>query len=73
MRAYAAIDANGTVLVDTVSSSERAAKVNWLVTQRGLSVLASWTDETIDVHFQNLAVQFELARVAEVVVQERGH
>lgn len=73
MTAYAAIDGDGTVLIDTVSSTERAAKVNWLITQRGLSVLASWDDKTIDRHFQNLASQFELARIAEVVVQERGH
>ncbi len=43
-----AVVSKGKILVRTVSDTRRAAIVNWLVTERQILVMASWTDEDIE-------------------------
>jgi hypothetical protein len=39
------------ILVSTISETERAAKVNWLVVAAGILVLADWSDRKISAAF----------------------
>lgn len=38
---------SGEILVNTISSTERGAMVNWLVTEASTMVYHNWTDELI--------------------------
>ncbi len=53
-KAWAAVE--GTeILVDTVSSTDRAAMVNWLVTKAGFMVPQGMGDFAIREHFARLS------------------
>jgi hypothetical protein len=49
MTAAFAVVCNDQIRPNTVSSTRRAAIVNWLVTDRRITVLADWTDDQIEV------------------------
>lgn len=65
-----AVNSKGKILVHTVSSTERSAKVNWLGTNGGCRVLDSWTEEMIDSMFERLRGERELV---EVEIRVVGH
>lgn len=54
-RGFAAVDHRGVILVDTVSWTERAAKVNWLVVYGRSFVSAAWDDDRINNEFRRQA------------------
>lgn len=55
MKAYAAVENGTDIMLDTVSSHERAAMVNWLVTRAGFMVPQGMGDFAIREHFARLA------------------
>jgi hypothetical protein len=69
-RGYAVLDANGNILVRTVSDTARGAKVNWLGTIGGLNVMNSWPDEMIAKMFEHMRGE---ADVVEVTIKVRKH
>ena len=54
--AFAAIE-GGFVVIETVSPTERAAMVNWLVVRAGLMVTADWSDDRIRAAFAGASQQ----------------
>jgi hypothetical protein len=46
-----AVEQGGELLVETISSSERGAKVNWLWTHRQVPLTNDWTDYMIGEAF----------------------
>jgi len=50
-----AIEQRGEILTNTISSTERAAKVNWLVTECGIPIFGATTDETIEYWWKDLS------------------
>lgn len=66
-RGYAAVFDGESILVDTVSSTERAAMVNWLVVHAGFAVPAGMGDfairERFDLCASELRVKIEPVEV----------
>ena len=54
-RGYAAVSFKRSIIVDTVSSTKRAAMVNWLVTEDNAIVYPWETDEDIECRFNERA------------------
>ena len=63
-----AIVHNGEVIVKTISPTERAAKVNWLVVEFGLAVTRWATDRSIENAWLNHKGSAECRRVQIEVV-----
>jgi hypothetical protein len=67
--AWAAFDARGRILRETLSESRRAAIVNWLYVYGGVQVLATYSDDYIESLWRKFATgPAPDASVAEVVV-----
>ena len=62
-KGYAVLDGNGHILVNTVSPTARAAKVNWLGTAGGVSVANDWPDEMIAEIFASMRGKAEVVEV----------
>jgi len=69
-KGYAVLDADGHILINTVSETARGAKVNWLYTVGGLRVLDDWPDAKIIELFERLRDKSELV---EVQIKLRRH
>ena len=67
-RGYAVLYKFGSPVIETVSGTERAAKVNWLVVN-GTLVTRVWSDGMISEAFSKLAEPHGF-RVARVEVRE---
>lgn len=65
---YAAVTYEGDVLVDTVSSTARAAMVNWLVIHGMMMILNSDTDGHIASLFYGKAQVPKIARILKVAI-----
>lgn len=68
---YAAVSSEG-IFIDTASSTERAAMVNWLVTQAHFMVPAGMSEFAIREHFKRLAEPegVFIAKVLVTIVRE---
>lgn len=44
----------GGLRIDTVSTTRRAALVNWLVTRKDIPVSANWTDDMIEQMWRSM-------------------
>lgn len=44
----------GGILIDTVSSTRRAALVNWLMVAAGVEVTMAWTDDMIEQAWRSM-------------------
>lgn len=64
---YAVVQ-SGEILVATVSATERAAKVNWLVVIPGVAVSADWSDRRIEDAFGIMRAIFPAEIVAVDIV-----
>jgi hypothetical protein len=51
MPAFAVTEPGGFIIIETVSPTERAAMVNWLVVRAGLMITEDWTDARIRAAF----------------------
>ena len=60
---FAVIDAEGSILINTVSASERGAKVNWLWVHGRTRVMDHWRDNYINDLFERLRGKAELVKV----------
>lgn len=67
--AYAIVD-RGAAIINTISDTERAAKVNWLVVSCGVTVRAYATDRSIENAWLNHKGSAECRRVKIEVAQD---
>lgn len=67
--AYAIVD-RGAAIINTISDTPRAAKVNWLVVERGIVVRKYATDRSIENAWQNEKGSAECRRVKIEVAQD---
>ena len=69
---FAAITSDGAIVMDTVSSTDRAAMVNWLIVHGGFMVPRGMGDFAIREHFDRLAkssgVSIERCTIARTVL-----
>jgi hypothetical protein len=68
-KGYAVLDAKGNILTHTVSAKMRGAKVNWLGTNGGLSVMNDWPDDLIATMFDRMRGNAEVVQV-EIKVRD---
>lgn len=64
-RGYAAVSSAGEILVNTVSETERAAKVNWLVVCGQIPITCMHSDDDIHRLFEEWGVAVVSVRIVE--------
>jgi hypothetical protein len=67
---YAIVTSAGVTLVPTVSTTKRAAKVNWLVVYEGVALTNDWSDDKIEDCWKVFKGRHECVPV-EVVNRDR--
>lgn len=71
---FAAISSDGAIVVDTVSRTDRAAMVNWLIVHGGFMVSNGMGDFAIREHFDRLGkasgVRVEKCVVSRAAIEE---